>query len=120
MIRLPKPENLAKLTPEQRKVFDSWQAEAEQADVLLQQMLSAIADNDANRMNQLTLQLNELMPINCEHGHSVYLECAECDEIEKILYPEAFDAQGHRILGFIESQFMGMFPTPTSNKKLLN
>jgi uncharacterized Ntn-hydrolase superfamily protein len=98
MKRTPKPENLAKLTPEQRAVFDAWQREAEKSDVLMQGLLDALAANDKIALARITDELDRLIPVVCEHGHSVYLSCMECEEIERTVFPENFNAKGERLM----------------------
>lgn len=93
----PKPENLAKLTREQREVFDKWQEEGDKADTLMQSLLDALAVNDKIECARLANELDRLIPATCEHGRSVYLSCIACTEIEKTLFPEAYDADGNRI-----------------------
>jgi hypothetical protein len=93
----PKPENLAKLTPEQRQVFDKWQEEGAKADAIMQNLLDAISVNDRETIDDLTQQLNDLIPFYCEHGRSVYSSCIACTEIEKTLFPDAYNANGDRI-----------------------
>jgi hypothetical protein len=97
MIRYPKPENLTKLTPEQRKVFDAWQEEAEKSDEIMQRLLNALAIDDRESVSACTQELEELIPHYCEHGRSVYSSCLACTEIEKTLFPDAYDANGNRI-----------------------
>lgn len=110
MRRNPKSENLAKLTPEQMQVYLAWQAEGEKADVIMQQILDALATNDQEAVHRLTLELDALIPVTCEHGHSVYLSCMACADIERTLFPEAFDADGNRI------DLDDLYPVPKSDK----
>ena len=97
MPRTPKPENLAKLTPEQMQVYLAWQEEGEKSNVLMQQILDALANNDQELVHRLTMELDALIPFNCEHGRSVYGSCMACSEIERILFPEDFDVNGNKI-----------------------
>ncbi len=95
--RIPKPENLAKLTPDQLEIYKNWEREIEQSEVILQGLLSALASNNLDEVRRLSNQLKELVPPNCEHGRSVYLSCQACDQIERTLFPESFNADGERI-----------------------
>jgi hypothetical protein len=97
MRRNPKPENVAKLTTEQRDVFDKWQDEDKRGDVIIQKILDAIKANDKETVIRLGEELDRLIPVICEHGHSIYLHCEACEEIEKIIFPEAYDTNGNRI-----------------------
>jgi hypothetical protein len=111
-----KPENLAKLTPEQKKVYDAWVTEDEKANVIFQKMLDAISVNDGEMLRQLTIELAELIPAQCEHGRSIHKSCGACLEIEKILFPEDFDAEGNRL-----DEEQTVFTAPGStDKKWLN
>lgn len=94
MKRFPKPENLVKLTPKQKEIFDGWQKEAEASEVIIQQILNALAAGDQEKVQLLTKKLDDLIPHMCEHGHSIHLNCADCEEIERTLFPENYNADG--------------------------
>lgn len=94
-IRMPKPENLAKLTEEQRKVYQVWEKEQSQVNIIIEQALNALGCGDSNTASLHFNQLDNLIPSICEHGESVWIICAECDSIQKTLYPEDYDAEGN-------------------------
>lgn len=87
----PRPENLAKLTPEQRKVYDSWEAEREITRPLMEQALAAHMIGDTATAKICYEKLERAVPNFCEHGRSIWGGCEECSEIERILYPDALD-----------------------------
>lgn len=96
-LRQPKPENLAKLTPEQREVWDKWEIENEQMDKLIQQALDALAVGDQTTAVSIFNKLDELVPHLCEHGRSIWVSCAACEAIERTLFPDMYDVDGNRL-----------------------
>ena len=115
MKRNPKPENIAKLTPEQLAIFHLWQEEADKSEELMQRLLDATVANDKEAIASLMEQLDELIPRKCEHGVSVFRPCVECNTIEQILFPEAWDAQGNYVAA--DLSHLG-YPYPKSDKML--
>jgi hypothetical protein len=95
MARTPKPENLAKLTEEQRKVYDSWVREREMTNVIIEQALDALGRADHETAMEHFHKLDALIPDVCEHGNSIWGTCSDCDSIWETLFPEDFDPQGN-------------------------
>lgn len=95
--RIPKPENLAKLTPEQLEIYNNWEKESEQCDIIFQEILNALGANNLDEVKRLGEKIQEVIPAVCEHGKSVFGSCQACDEIERTVFPEFFDANGERI-----------------------
>lgn len=96
-MKIPKPENLAKLTSEQRKIYDTWEAEAILSDDLIEKALLALAGGDQVSAKAYFQQIEKTIPTICEHGKSIWDTCADCDAIEQIVYPEDFDENGIRL-----------------------
>lgn len=94
MSRKPKPENLAKLTEEQRKVYDAWIKENEASNVIIEQALEALGRADHEAAAGHFQKLDALVPNVCEHGNSIWVKCSECDSIWRTLFPEDFDTEG--------------------------
>jgi hypothetical protein len=114
----PKPENLAKLTPEQRVIYDGWVREAEATDVLIQQALDALAVNNHQAAMETFAKLDTLIPHQCEHGRHVFLDCQACKEIERILYPDLYDADGNFLPNEDEKLYQTTLKKSVSNKDL--
>lgn len=104
--RKPKPENVAKLTPEQQEIFRKWEEEHAATAVLIEKSLEALGRGDRQASDQYLNQIDKLVPSFCEHGVSIWSDCPDCDEIWKIVYPEEY--------GYLEGR-----AAPT-DKKLLN
>lgn len=113
MKRIPKPENLAKLTPEQLEVYKNWEKEMDQSEIILQKLLDALGSNNMEEVKRLGKEIQEVIPAVCEHGRSVFGSCLACDEIERIVFPETFNANGERILGADSSCILK--PDPSLN-----
>lgn len=104
--RTPKPENLAKLTPEQRNIFNKWEAEHVATVALMERSLDALARGDRETYSECVRQLDQLVPSVCEHNVSIWEECDDCDEIWKTLFPEEY--------GFLKGKTISL------DKKMLN
>lgn len=91
-MRYPKPENIAKLSPEQLKVWEKWLAEGKAREALLDKL-------DAGQVNidEVSREILENNPEFCEHNRSIWSPCSACYEIDKILFPESFDEDGNHI-----------------------
>lgn len=81
------------LTPQQLLIAQKWDKENAEYTQLMEQ-LSSIEDEDQTEV--IVKQLINLTPEICEHNRSVEISCEECDEIEMVLYPDLFDANGVR------------------------
>lgn len=97
MVEKPKPENIAKLNPKQLKVYQNWAAERAQTQPLFEQALAAVMINDHATAKACYEKIGAIVPSICEHGHSIWDDCVACIEIERILYPEAFNEDGIRL-----------------------
>lgn len=91
------PQRLAQLTVEQRKVYDGWCQEKEKVEALVLQALDALRKGDLSKLQGIYIQMDMVIPSQCEHGLSIYDNCTECLAIEKIIHPENFDAKGQFI-----------------------
>jgi hypothetical protein len=96
-MKTPKPENLAKLTSEQRRIYDAWEAEALISDDLVEKALTALAVGDQITAKAYFHQIEQTIPTICEHGKSIWDDCSACDDIERTLFPEDFDKDGMRL-----------------------
>lgn len=78
-------EQKAKLNPEQLAVAEKWEREKEERAAILDRMDAGEIDvREALRL------MNEQSNGMCEHDRSIWSPCAACDEIERLLYPEAY------------------------------
>lgn len=96
-IRTPKPENLAKLTEEQRKVYDAWTEEQQKSNIIIEQALEALGRADSAAAQEHFKKLDDLIPSICEHGKSIWVECQACEDIQRTLYPEDYDTNGNAL-----------------------
>jgi hypothetical protein len=88
-------ERLSRLNAEQRKIVEKRQAKLNEMDKLID-MLADNADPDVHERVQNALRAIEL-PDRCDHNVSMFDDCDACDEIDRILFPELYDANGIRI-----------------------
>jgi hypothetical protein len=78
----------AKLTPEQLIIAEKWEVERFQRQAIMSQIeLGVISFSEALD------NIREITPDFCEHGRSVMGTCWSCEEIERIIRPEAFDIE---------------------------
>lgn len=75
-----------KLTAEQLIIAEGWEKEREERDKVISQF-----EKGEITTNELADALIRLAPSHCEHGRSIWSTCIECEEIEKIVRPEAFE-----------------------------
>jgi len=92
-----KPERLALLSPEQRAIYECWCKESEETEKLLNQWEKAIDAKDLIGAKNILQQVQDNLPIICEHDKPVLDFCAGCEEIERIAFPEFFHANGDRL-----------------------
>jgi hypothetical protein len=95
MSKSAKPENIAKLTEEQRRIYDIWEKEHEATVILLEKAVSALESGDQITATVCFKELDKLIPNVCEHDRSVWDRCSDCVAIEKIVYPENYDDNGN-------------------------
>jgi len=87
-----RPDQIARLSPEQTIVAERWEREREQRAVLLDKM-SAVKDNwDAYQ--HLLCEYVAVDAPRCEHDRCAMSGCHECNEIEIILNPLFYDEDG--------------------------
>ena|SRR5271154_3498303 len=91
MPQKPRPENLARLTPEQRRIYDNWEAERAITQPLIEQALAAHKIGDMEAAKVCYEKLAKAIPNFCEHDRSIWGGCMQCSEIERILYPDPLD-----------------------------
>lgn len=86
------PEQIAKLTPEELVTAERWEREREERMVMIERYLAGeITGKEYVAFYRSQAQM-------CEHGRSIHsVHCFGCDEVERKLYPERFDAEGYRI-----------------------
>jgi len=83
-----KLELLAKLTPEQLKVVERWDREAQERAKLIPEMCAAYDSGEKEKAKELSLQILSTDAEYCEHGrHKDSAHCLACEEIEEILFP---------------------------------
>ena len=91
----PKPENLAKLTPEQLKIYQGWVKEREDTNKLLDLALDFLGRGMGAAAKEAFVAVDNLIPDFCEHGTSIWEDCRSCDDIWRTLYPEQFDGASY-------------------------
>jgi len=75
----------SKLTPEQLKIAQIWEAENIKRDKLMDQ----VEKGSLSLSDALDL-MKDMTPEFCEHNRSIMGMCSACDEIERIINPDAF------------------------------
>lgn len=75
----------AKLTPEQIRIVEGWQKERTEREELIQQL-----ENKTITTAEFLEKLDGTIPDRCEHDRSIMGTCSACDELERIIRPEAF------------------------------
>ena len=95
-------EQRAKLTPEQLVIAEKWDAEHTATLALVKLLQAACNNNDETECNRVMALMGDNISDFCEHGRAVWNSCIACDEIEKVLYPDLFDANGDRIEDYEE------------------
>ena len=83
------PTKLALLTPNQLKVVERWDREAQERSKLIPATCAAYNSGDYELAHKLGKQLLDMDAEYCEHGrHKYSARCMGCEEIEQILFPE--------------------------------
>lgn len=86
------PERLKLLTPEQMKTVERWDREAQERVKLIPEMCGAYNGSKVERAKELAEKLRATDAEYCEHGrHKYSASCHGCEEIERILFPEAYE-----------------------------
>jgi hypothetical protein len=93
----PKPENLAKLTVEQRQVYDCWVKEQQLMQPLIEQMSAALGRGDMAMVADCQHAMSKIIPERCEHDRSIFTHCEACRQIDATLFPEDYDGNGYLI-----------------------
>jgi hypothetical protein len=84
-----KQENLNKLTSEQRKIVDKWEAAAIERAKLIPAICAAHNSGDKELAKKLNKELLATDPDRCDHGRDNKGICALCQEIDDILFPSS-------------------------------
>jgi hypothetical protein len=78
-------EQKSKLNPEQLAIAEKWEREKNERSAILDRLDAGEIDaKEALRL--MSMQSNGM----CEHDRSIWSNCAACEEIERLLYPEAY------------------------------
>lgn len=85
------PARLALLTPEQMKVVERWDREAQAREKLIPTMCTAYKNADKEEGTRIGKQILTISAKRCEHDRDIMGTCIGCDEIEQILYPELLE-----------------------------
>jgi hypothetical protein len=84
------PVKLSLLTPEQMKTVERWLREAQERAKYTVEFSAAYRSGGEEKAVEICKQILSLDAEYCEHGrHRYSAQCAGCDEIEKILFPES-------------------------------
>jgi hypothetical protein len=110
----PKPENLAKLTVEQRQVYNCWVKEQQLMQPLIEQMSAALGRGDMAMVADCQDAMNKIIPERCEHDKSIFEDCVGCRQIDAILYPEDYDENGR----LLDNECLYNTSCGSSDKKL--
>jgi hypothetical protein len=78
----------AKLTPEQLVIAEKWETERFQRQAIMSQIELGVIS-----LREALDSIRDITPNYCEHGRSIMGTCGACDEIERIIRPEAFDLE---------------------------
>ena len=87
-------EQKSRLNPEQLVIAEKWEREKEERSAILDK-LDAGEINLKEALRLMDHQTNDM----CEHDRSIWSPCGACNEIERLLYPDAYckgcDEHGH-------------------------
>jgi len=84
------PNRLSLLSPEQLKVVERWNKEAEERAKIIPELCAAY-NVKAGLARELADELEATDAEYCEHGrHKDSAHCMACEEIEEILFPELY------------------------------
>lgn len=78
------------LTAKQQVTADRWAREKAERKRLLDEAAAAEDRGDYEEAKRLRNAWGEVDALQCEHERHWSSNCAACDEIERILYPENF------------------------------
>lgn len=73
------------LTPEQRVIAEKWEQEREAREKLVEDIRAGKVS-----WKEVGEILRDTTPSMCEHDRSIWSHCISCEEIERIIRPEAF------------------------------
>lgn len=96
-------EQKARLNPEQLVIAEKWEREADLREEALKEMDAARAAKDFDAMQLATDKFFNIGGLlgedndRCEHDRSIMGTCAGCEELERLLHPEFYDANGDRL-----------------------
>jgi hypothetical protein len=97
--------NFDKLTPEQQKVVIHKQERADER----AKLVALLIDPDIDNQQRVFNSLRDMQSDYCEHGYNVWRFCNECEDIDRVLYPELFDQVSGMRLESIEYHNQGEF-----------
>jgi hypothetical protein len=75
----------SKLTGQQLAIAEKWEIERLQRQSIMEQL-------EAGKIStkEALDKIDDITPSHCEHERSIMSNCSACDEIERIIRPEAF------------------------------
>jgi hypothetical protein len=93
-------EQKSRLSPEQLVIAEKWEQEKEERGVYIEDMRVANEAKDIEAYHAAFEKFIKVGAANadyCEHERSIWSSCSACEEIEMILYPEFYNADGERM-----------------------
>lgn len=75
----------SKLTTDQLAIAEKWEVERLQRQLIMEQL-----EEGKISPKEALDKINDITPSHCEHERSIMSNCSACDEIERIIRPEAF------------------------------
>lgn len=92
-----RPEQKARLNPEQLVIAEKWEQEREDRGRLIEELGAAEKAGDNAAFREALRKIAETTHDRCEHDRSIWTPCAACEEIEQLLNPEFYDENGDRL-----------------------